>query len=196
MEAVLETSRYDALTGRGTAWQETIINFIIDTLDRIFGNMVIPEGSSVNARWIGILLTVVIGILITVAAFIFYKMIKESRSRKSYSDIYDEIVNKAYTAQELIELSKQSQDQRISVRYRYIAALLAMNQERIVKIEPSFTNAIIEKQIKKSKPELSEPFSQVADVFHRTWFGKKVISENEHEIYVKSSDTLIRGGIS
>jgi hypothetical protein len=131
-------------------------------------------------------------VIIFVVGFILLRAYLRSRVavKHALGDIFHEMKN--FTVAELLELSRGAENQRIAVRYKYIAAILSLNERGIITIEPSATNAIILRQIKKSAPEIFADFSQIVDAFHLSWFGHKNLSENFFEKINFSVEAVMR----
>jgi hypothetical protein len=181
MNEVLETSRYDFLTGRRIDIRERLSKIIFDVFEWINENLNInmPSGTNGGTSLIAIIFTVVAVIIIATAAYVMTRAFLRSRiaTRHTLHDIFHEIKN--HTVAELLELSRKAADQRTAVRYKYIAAILSLNERDIIVIDPSATNAIILRQIRNSdSPQLSAPFAQIVEAFHLSWFGHKDLNES------------------
>jgi len=202
MNEVLLSSRYNHLTGRGFNIRERLSelfwNFIDWIFDSIFSrlNFSMPSGGGYNISAISTTFAVVGIILVIVAGVIIFRTLRRARMEEDYdfSDIFEELTKKNYTVSELIKLSEGANDRRFAVRYRYIAALLDMNQRAIIEIKPSATNAIILHQIKYEAPTLVPYFQRTADVFHRAWFGYKDISDATFGHFTNAVDKIITAG--
>ena len=199
MQEVLLTSRYDLLTGRRVPLRTRIMEWFFDLLNRIFSNVnldlnFMAEGVSYNLSAVPIVFMVIGAILLVVAGIAIFRALRNSRMREEYdlSDIFEELTQKNYTINELIQLSDNAENRRIAIRYRYIAALLSLNEKQIIEIKPSATNAIILKQIKGTS--LSPIFESTADAFHRAWFGYKNISDTAYENFVMAVQTILQYG--
>jgi len=199
MQEVLLTSRYDILTGRRVPLRTRIMEWFFDLLDRIFSNINLDlnfmgEGASYNLSAVPIVFMVIGAILLVVAGIAIFRALRKSRMREEYdlSDIFEELAQKNYTINELIQLSDNAENRRFAIRYRYIAALLSLNEKQIIEIKPSATNAIILKQIKGTS--LSPIFESTADAFHRAWFGYKNISDTAYENFATAVQAILQYG--
>jgi uncharacterized membrane protein len=185
MHEVLETSRYDFLTGRRVDIREVIFELIDSVLTWIFENIGfnMPTGVIGDAGLIVTVFSAVAIIVIAVASFVLIRAYLRSRVRKRHTiaDIFEEIRN--HTVAELLELSRDAENRRVAIRYKYIAAILHLNENDIIVIEPSATNAIISRQIRAAAPHLHDPFSRVAHAFHLTWFGHKHFSDENFSAF-------------
>jgi hypothetical protein len=77
------------------------------------------------------------------------------------------------------------------VRYKYIAVILSLNEREIIRISPAATNAIILRQIKKSAPEISAPFYEIAETFHYAWFGHKMLGGDKLGSFSAAVDKVV-----
>ena len=189
---VLSWRRYDRLMGRAI----DVWGWIIERLEwlfyQIFNRLRLADDTEFNVAAIARIFGIVGIILAITAAVIIIRSLIKNRMVKDYNlhDVFEELEKRAYTVQELIALSDSVKEERYAVRYRYIAALLTLNEKQIIKIEPSATNRIIESQIRTHAPSLTPVFEQVAHTFHLSWFGFKSIGSVGYEKFAKSVSEL------
>jgi len=196
LNQVLATSRYDRLTGRRVSLRETISEWFNDFLSRIFSGLNIniqPSDLNYNLDIIALVFVFIGIILVVVAGILLYRTYKRRNQIKHHdlSDIFEELTKKNYSVGGLISLSENADNRRLAIRYRYIAALLALNEKQIIEIKPSATNALILQQVKDTTPALLAPFECTADVFHRAWFGYKNIHDVMYDDFTSAVDALI-----
>jgi len=196
LNEVLATSRYDRLTGRRISLREMVSEWFDDLLYRIFSGLNIniqPSDLGYNLDIIALVFVFIGIILVVVAGVLLYRTYKRRNRIQHHdlSDIFEELTRKNYSVAELITLSENAGDRRLAIRYRYIAALLALNEKHIIEIKPSATNALILRQVKDATPTLLAPFECTADVFHRAWFGYKSINDDVYEDFTKAVDTMV-----
>jgi len=183
MYEVLETSRYDVLMGRRVRFQEVIVERITDWLYRFMSRFNFDTTPATANATRGIMSTtfVIIGIILAIVAVYFlYRSYRSRIVDRKYdlSDIFEELANKNYTVADLLNLSKNATERRLSIRYLYIATILALNEHNIIDIKPSATNAIISRQVRNGAPSLLPHFKGVADAFHLAWFGYKNVPDD------------------
>jgi CDP-glycerol glycerophosphotransferase (TagB/SpsB family) len=120
-------------------------------------------------------------------------MLLQSRKQVKHdlSHMFEELAQKNYTVAELLTLSQNADDRRIAVRYRYIAALLALNERNIIHINPSATNALILQSLQANRPALANPFTHMMHVYHLSWFGYKEIDEKGFSLFCEAGDVLM-----
>lgn len=196
LNEVLLTSRYDVLTGRSEDIYETISNWLSDLLYRLFSNVDIDIGATnfnPNVNPVSFATTIAIIILLATAIFVVYKIFinRKKSSTHDLSEIFEELRNKNYSVLDLIKLSDETLDRRIAVRYRYIAAILALNENGRIHIKESATNAIILKQIKTNAPELYQDFEYAANCFHSSWFGYKDMNDKDQVQFSSAINTIV-----
>jgi len=200
LNEVLATSRYDLLTGRRMSLGEIIAEWFSDLLYRLFSRAEInvsPGQQGYNLNIISFSFVVIAIILVVVAVVVFFRTFRGRHKVQPYdlSDIFNELAKKNYTVQELVYLSENADSRRFSIRYRYIAALLAMNEKQVIEIKPSATNTIIKIQIKTAAPALLSLFECTADAFHMAWFGYKDIDEATYSNFKNAVENIISGDI-
>ena len=194
---VLALRRYDRLMGR----RFDFWGFVLERLERlvewIVSRINFDGDITFNTSVIAAIFGVVGIILASVAAIVILRSLFTNRKARSYNlhEVFQELDNRSYTVHELISLSNSVGNERFAVRYRYIAALLILNEKRVIKIEPSATNKLIEKQIKEHAPHLGPLFEEIADVFHLSWFGFKKIADDDFISFVNSIDQLGKDGM-
>lgn len=203
MQEVLQTSRYDWLTGRRIPLRTRIMEWFIDLLDRIFSNINLDvnfsaRGADDNLSAVPIVFMVIGAILLIVAAVVIIRVLRRNRMAEHYdlSDIFEELTQKNYTVLELLQLSDNAENRRLAIRYRYIATLLALNEKQIIEIKPSATNAIILNQIRETSPTLTPVFEQTADAFHRAWFGFKNIDDATYHNFINAVESVVLWEVS
>jgi hypothetical protein len=196
MNEVLETSRYDDLTGRNVDIRESIARRLEEFFDNLFGGLDLnfPEMPTSNLDLIANIFGIVAIIIAAVALFVFVRTMLRLRIPKRHrlSDIFEELKN--HTVAELLEISRNAENQRTAVRYKYIAAILSLNERGVITIEPSATNAIILRQLKNTAPQFHADFSKIADAFHLTWFGHKTLNEIAFENFGFAVEKVVEHG--
>jgi len=194
MDEVLETSRYDFLTGRRVDIRERIYDLMESFLEWLFENLGIdlPEPASGGAGLIAVLFIIIAVVLVSVAVIVLIRAYLQTRAPKRHTlaDMFEELRN--HTVAELLELSSASKNRRVAIRYKYIAVILWLNENDIIVIEPSATNAIILRQIKNAAPHLAAPFSQITDAFHLTWFGHKDLNDEKFLKFDSAVNTVMK----
>jgi len=193
MHEVLESPRYDFLMERRVDIREIFYDLMEKFFMWLFDNfgLEIPEPTGGSKELIAVIFTIVAIILVSTAAFVLIRAYLRTRRPKRHSleTLFEELRN--HTVAELLEISRNAQTRRIAVRYKYIAVLLWLNENDIIVIEPSATNAIILRQIRNSAPQLAAPFFKITDAFHLTWFGHKELSDENFLQFESSVSEVI-----
>ncbi|MCL2203337.1 MAG: hypothetical protein FWB88_05310 [Defluviitaleaceae bacterium] len=191
---VLQTRRYDRLMGRTQDLWERILEPINRAIEGFFNrlNIVLPQGSG-DTPVIPILFAAVGGILFAVGLFVMVRMLLQSRRPKVHdlSGIFEELAHGNYTVADLLALSENAEERRVAVRYRYIAALVALDEKDIIEISPSATNALILRGLKNGHPALARPFMEMAHGYHLAWFGYKDTNDGDFSRFCEAGDTLM-----
>jgi len=199
MNEVLQTSRYDWLTGRRVDIRTLIWEWIDRLLDSIFSNWDFEFPTPQLGYDFGVLSFIFMligGVLLVVAVVVIFRVILRRRKKEYYdlSDIFEELSKKNYSVSDLIDLSDTALDRRLAIRYRYIAALLHLNEEHIIEIKPSATNAKILAQISETQPSLFPVFKDTADTFHRGWFGYKNVDDDSYHNFATAIKSILETG--
>ena len=200
MEDVLNTSRYNRLTGRSVDFRQMIIDavnrFITFISSRFSINL--PDWSSYNTRVISYLFAG-LGIIIALVSigailYIITKRRKKVIIASDLADILKGIENKEYTLDEILALSNtclQNNELREAIRYRYIAVLIYLNGLNIIRIVAYKTNYQIHKDLLTLKPKTAKHFKAIADLYHYTWFGGKLVDNETIGSYIADTEILL-----
>lgn len=195
MSEVLQTSRYDRLMDRLENNESS--NWLRDLLDRIFsGRNIYPTSFNYDTNVLTAVFAIAGAIIvIIIAILLYYGLRNTNKPEKHYlGDIFEELANNNYTVAQLVKISDNASERRTAIRYRYIAALLSLNEREIIEIKPSATNAIIKYQIIQESPNLLPSFECTANTFQYAWFGYKNINDETFYEFVEAVDHLIKGG--
>ena len=191
---VLQRRRYNQLTGRSSNWRERLGEWvsqrISSLLDRI--NINFPEGA-VNTDAIPAIFAIIGGILLIVGIFVIVRMLILARRPKVHdlAGLFSELAERDYTVAEMLLMSREAENQRLAVRYRFIAVLLSLHEKALIHVQPSATNALLLREIKTTQPGLSGPFAELVDVFHLVWFGEKVADPVAYAAFDAAGTTLM-----
>jgi len=194
MAEVLQGRRYDRLMGRTTDIWRTIADFIERIMTALFDriNIPFPQGGG-DLRAVPIIFSFVGGLLVVIGVVVMGRLLWQARKKRAYdlSDIFAELAGGDYTVGDLMRLSDEATNRRGAVRYRYIAALLALNEAGLIRISPSATNALILRGLKKAHPTLTKPFTDLAEGYHLTWYGFREMDDTTYAAYCTACRTLV-----
>jgi hypothetical protein len=200
LNEVLATSRYDRLMGRRVNLWEIISERVNNLIERVFSriNFNLPGNLDYNLNIISSTFIVIGIILVIAAALVLYRTFGGRRKMADHdlADIFEELAKKNYTVAELMRLSQTTAAQRFSIRYKYIAALLALNEKQVIEIKPSATNYLISLQVKQAAPVLHSSFECTANIYHMAWFGYKNINEQRFRQFSNAVKNIINGDAS
>lgn len=199
VEQALKHSKYNILTGRVVDIRQyltdIIVNFIKKLLDMLNIDIPIGQMNEVNAAVyiflavVGILLIVIIGVLVS----IFLRRRRKVQSSEIWDLMSD--MEGSFEHRDLVARSNHyasSGNYRESVRYRFIAMLMALHKHEILKVYKTKTNRQIMRDLKNAYPAFYKPFCGADHVFNITWFGNKAIEREALSEYCHEIDDLIR----
>lgn len=202
MQEVLQQSRYDRLTGRAVDFKKMIadaakrvIEFILDKF-----SFRLPDLSTYNTDIFSYLFLGVGLLLLLVAIGVTVRILARRRRKPSafdLSELFEELAQKQYTVSELLALSQEYASDnrwREAVRYRFIALLAGLNEQRVIRIGVSKTNAQLARDIAAAAPELAGPFEETAECFHYVWFGHKPVPPEQFTQFTRNVDRLLKLG--
>ena len=191
---VTQRSKYDDFMGRSSTFWDDIRESIINLLSRLFENLEFNAGGNgYNIDLFSAIFAIFGIILFIVTTVIIIRIVLKTRQQQQYdlSEIFEELANNKYTVGELIQLALSSQSQRLSIRYSFIAVLLQLNETGIIEIKPSATAGIVLAQIKSEANQFYVPFEYISHIYHRAWYGKKNIDNDEFTEFAKTVRGLI-----
>lgn len=73
-------------------------------------------------------------------------------------------------------------DYRAAVRYLYLSSLLMLDERGLLRYDRSRTNREVLRSV-SDKPELSQPLTEVVDVFDNVWYGYHELDEDTFKHY-------------
>jgi len=88
-------------------------------------------------------------------------------------------------AQQLVTM----RDYRAAVRYLFLAALLALDERRLLRFDPALTNRELLRDT-RSNPALSEALTPVTVAFDRVWYGSEALTQSDYETLVEQIESL------
>jgi hypothetical protein len=169
-------------------------NFLMDLLDRIqrwlesvleklFPNIEIqpqtPEWMSYGVAAIGI--TIIVILLILVAR----SFIREGRFKKQPVATTDELVSS--TAQHL-QKGQQLADNgeyRFALRHVFLAYILYLDEKNLIEARAWKTNLEYHQELSERLQHTAEVFYSFSKVFEEVMYGKRPITKDDYEQYVK-----------
>ena len=182
IQEVTQRSKYDEFMGRNSTFWQDLIENILERLARLLDNLEFNiDGNGYNIELFSRIFAIFGIVLLIITTIILIRIVLKTRQQQNYdlSEIFEELANNKYTVGELIQLATSSQSQRLSIRYSFIAVLLHFNETGVIEIKPSATTGIVLSQIKYEASELYVPFEYISNIYHKAWYGKKQIYEQE-----------------
>ncbi len=121
-------------------------------------------------------------VLILLYAFrgLFVDLIADARLNAN-GDADDELLTADSAFQRAQSLSRGG-DYRAAVRYLYLSSLLMLDERGLLRYDRSRTNREVLRSV-ADQPELSQPLSEVVDVFDNVWYGYHELDEDTFKHY-------------
>ena len=121
-------------------------------------------------------------VLILLYAFrgLFVDLIADARLNANGEDS-DELLTADSAFQRAQSLSRGG-DYRAAVRYLYLSSLLMLDERGLLRYDRSRTNREVLRSV-SDQPELSQPLSEVVDVFDNVWYGYHELDEDTFKHY-------------
>jgi hypothetical protein len=88
---------------------------------------------------------------------------------------------------------KAVSDYRAAIRQLYLASLLALDEQRIIRYDATLTNREHLDQL-RDQPHLRELMSQVVSIFDRVWYGFAPADESLYRSFRQYLDQLRQSG--
>lgn len=191
---VMQRRRYNQLTGRSSNWRERATEWISQRISAILEriNINLPEGN-INLDAVPFFFAAVGGILLAVGIFVIVRMLLQARRPKVHdlAGLFSELAERDYTVAQMLLMSREAENQRLAIRYRFIAVLLSLHERALIQVQPSATNALLLQEITTTQPEMSPYFTEMVDVFHLAWFGEKMINPERYATFDAAGTALV-----
>ena len=178
------TSINEILTRPEFQWKEEQPNPLNDWLQRMWDRFaswldkLIPDFTiAINPTPIAAILLV----LVLLYAFrgLFVDLIADARLTNG--EDADELLTADSAFQRAQSLSRGG-DYRAAVRYLYLSSLLMLDERGLLRYDRSRTNREVLRSV-ADQPELSQPLSEVVDVFDNVWYGYHELDEERFKHY-------------
>ena len=128
--------------------------------------------------------TLAVTLLVLILAYIFRglfaDLITDARLNGD-GDSGDEILT-ADTAFQRAQSLSRGGEYRSAVRYLYLSSLLLLDERGLLRYDRTRTNREYLRTV-SDQPELSEPLSEVIDVFDNVWYGYHELDEERFKHY-------------
>ena len=148
-------------------------------------NSLVPDkGVNVTVPGAGSVWTLVTVIaLVLILAYVFRGLFADlvAEARLNGNGDADEVLTADAAFQRAQSLSRGG-DYRSAVRYLYLSSLLMLDERGLLRYDRTRTNHEYLRTI-SDKPELSQPLSEVIDVFDNVWYGYHEMDEERFKHY-------------
>jgi hypothetical protein len=133
-----------------------------------------------------VVVIVVIGLLVYLARML--------QVQPAAVDLDDEAIpGSSQAAADRAEKLKAVSDYRAAIRQLYLASLLALDEQRIIRYDATLTNREHLDQL-RDQPHLRELMSQVVSIFDRVWYGFAPADESLYRSFRQYLDQLRQSG--
>ncbi|MDR2650433.1 MAG: hypothetical protein LBB94_12060 [Clostridiales bacterium] len=202
MREVLKHSKYDKVAGRIFDWRQwlkeralQVSRYILDKIDIDLNSLFQPGADGWAESWIGVLRAAGIILLVLMAAGLAFYIRKRIKLRNAASKgIFENIDKDSSTAAGLLEESAWLASAgylRDAVRYCLAAALLALDKQKICRLNYTKTNGQIIRELRNKAPSFVPALTLTVDVFNEVWFGRKVITDSQFDHYWRETSMLV-----
>jgi hypothetical protein len=163
-------------------WLVRVVEVILRPLGRATG-----MGDTI-ALLFGLLgLLLLLGVVVYLVRGLRRSVVAEARASE-----YDPEAN--LTARQALDQAAglaRSGDYRTAVRYLYIAALLRLDERRLLRYDRALTNREYLERV-RDQPELRAALAPIVDVFDRVWYGHDELDSDAFEEYRAQVEQLGR----
>ncbi|WP_010276761.1 DUF4129 domain-containing protein [Paenibacillus senegalensis] len=151
-----------------------------------------PEGSrSVTL----IIVAVLMAVLAVVIIWLVRKMILSRTIRHKAVFLNEDDLHKS-SADLLREanLAAQKGQYREAIRYRFLAILIAMDEQGWVKAEKWKTNYEYREELREQQAGAIPPFSKAARLFEQIYYGRSAAGQSQYELIKQYGEDCMRKG--
>jgi len=190
--------KYNVLTGRTMDFKDRAANlagrFVEKYILPLFNRIPPLTGGGAGA---GVLYFIFVMAGLAVVSAAVYFLVANLRKRpvkKTVAEIFNGIVTANETAGSLLTKATAAAGAgncRESVRFAYIALLIAFDNKKYIVLRDSKTNGQLAREVKASAPEVYENFGSIAAAFDYFWFGNKDIGAEDCDANLSAVAGLI-----
>ena len=169
-------------------WWSAAIDWLVRLLERILTPIEnVPSGAGTAFGWlIGLAGALFLGgILLYVLIGLRHSVVRGASTAAVPAEHALSAQEAATQAANLI----RSGDSRMAVRYMYLAALLWLDERKLLRYDPALTNREYLDRV-GANPELRRRLAQVVATFDRVWYGHEPLSDAEYAEYVGRIEQL------
>lgn len=197
---ILQGSEYKALKNPVTDFitkvKEMLQNWFFSVLRKLFPSDILPNRISGRLSIIFIIITILI--LFTIITVLIIKLVRALNDVPKLMDILGEKIGATTTPDSLRKKASQYEKEgnlRQAIRYDFIATLLLMHNSRLIFLDDTKTNEEIHNYLSKNDFQNLNAFEYLQAKFNYYWYGDKLCTGVEHEIWNSYLNTLWNGVI-
>lgn len=173
----------------GEGWLTRLLNWLFDLLDQLTPNLPdvpAPDGPLANPAAFTPLVWTILGIaaaLIVGLLFFWVRGVRHTLRAPVKTPVADGDDPVTYSeAQRLAAAARQAGDRRSAVRYLYLAALLWLDEQGLLRYERSLTNREHLNRL-RSQPPVRDLLAPVVATFDAVWYGFQPIDDQAFARY-------------
>ncbi|MCL4394217.1 MAG: DUF4129 domain-containing protein [Chloroflexi bacterium] len=156
-----------------------LLQHFLDWLSSVLGDVL---GGVVNARDA----VMVLGFVLVVALLIyFFRILVDNVVRESHLPTAGPV--EAIASGGILHAAQayaEQGDYRTAVRQLYLAALLILDEQRVLRYDHTLTNRELLREV-AHRPRIRAALEPVVETFDRTWYGYQKISREDFELYLR-----------
>lgn len=194
---ILNRPEYSHLNNNYMSYVERLKDYIKEIIKKLFdiiGRS--AEGVQVSDKTAYIVLVVCLIIIIAVIALIVLRISKAIDKNKNVKELFGTVIDKNVTPFEMMKKSaeyKGIRDYRNAVKFSFIAILLMLHNKDIIFLDEAKTNGEILGILKSRDFSHTRTFEMLVGLFNDTWYGHKIMSEDDYALWEQNSSALWEG---
>lgn len=172
----------------GEGWLTQFLNWLFDLLDQLspdLPDVPVPEGPANPAAFTPLVWTVlgIAAALLVGLLFFWVRGVRRTLRAPVKTPVADGDDPVTYSeAQRLAAAARQAGDRRSAVRYLYLAALLWLDEQGVLRYERSLTNREHLHRL-RSQPPVRDLLAPVVATFDAVWYGFQPIDDQTFARY-------------
>jgi len=199
MQEALRSPRYFYLRGGFDAILESIYDFLMRILERLFGALDVEfrgTGGGADIEVLrGVFLAIAAIIVVAIVVFCVRIYLKRKRKGNQYSDeIFEDFRKNRLSFDEIMALAKKHDQENNLIeaaRYRYIGLIMIFSAKEIVNVSDSMTGGQFEREVVKNMPSAQVGVRNTINMYYSLFFGHKSVSPEAYEAHLRAYDAVI-----
>ena len=143
---------------------------------------------------VAVWLVVTLGLLLSIVglAVLWMRRAPEPEPETDPDDVDDAGEDDVTSSVEAVDRAQQlvaTRDYRAAVRYLFLAALLALDERRLLRFDHTLTNRELLRDT-QANPTLSAALTPITVAFDRVWYGFEPLTQSDYETLVEQIESL------